>query len=49
MTSPGRAPRSGWLPTKEGREGVLNGLGSKGVLLAPALAREWAERLTLVV
>ena len=49
MTSPGRAPRSGWFPTKEGREGVLNGLGSKGVLLAPALAREWAERLTLVV
>lgn len=45
MTSPDRAPRSGWLPGREGREGVFNGLGSKGVLLAPALAREWAERL----
>lgn len=45
MTSPDRAARSGWLPGREGREGVLNGLGSKGVLLAPGLAREWAERL----
>lgn len=41
MTSPDRAPRSGWLPGREGREGVLNGLGSKGALLAPALAAEW--------
>jgi glycine oxidase len=45
MTSPDRAPKSGWLPGREGREGVLNGLGSKGALLAPALARAWAERL----
>lgn len=45
MSSPDRAPRSGWLPGREGREGVLNGLGSKGVLLAPGLAREWVERL----
>ena len=48
MTSPDRAPRSGWLPGREGREGVLNGLGSKGALLAPGLAREWAGRLARV-
>lgn len=46
MASPDRAPRSGWLPGREGREGVFNGLGSKGALLAPGLAREWAARLT---
>lgn len=45
MTSADRAPRSGWLPGREGREGVFNGLGSKGALLAPALAAEWARRL----
>jgi hypothetical protein len=45
MTSTDRAPRSGWLPGREGREGVFNGLGSKGALLAPALARDWVERL----
>ncbi len=46
MTSPDRAPRSGWLPGREGREGVFNGLGSKGALLAPALAAEWVARLS---
>jgi glycine/D-amino acid oxidase-like deaminating enzyme len=45
MTSPDRVPRSGWLPGREGREGIFNGLGSKGVLLAPALACDWADRL----
>lgn len=45
MTSPDRAPRSGWLPGCEGREGVFNGLGSKGALLAPALADEWVAAL----
>jgi hypothetical protein len=45
MTTPDRAPRSAWLPGREGREGVFNGLGSKGVLLAPGLAREWVARL----
>ena len=45
MTSPDRVPRSGWLPGREGREGVFNGLGSKGVLLGPALAEEWVRRL----
>ena len=44
MTTPDREPRHGWLPGREGREGVLNGLGSKGALLAPGLARRWAER-----
>jgi glycine/D-amino acid oxidase-like deaminating enzyme len=45
MSSPDRAARSGWLPGREGREGVFNGLGSKGALLAPGLAGEWARRL----
>lgn len=45
MTTPDRAPRSGWLPGREGREGVFNGLGSKGALLAPTLAAEWVRRL----
>lgn len=48
MTSPDRAPRSGWLPGREGRgwrDGVFNGLGSKGALLAPGLAAEWVGRL----
>jgi hypothetical protein len=45
MTAPDRLPRSGWLPGREGSEGVFNGLGSKGALLAPALAAEWAARL----
>jgi hypothetical protein len=48
MTTPDRAPLAGWLPGREGREGIFNGLGSKGALLAPALAREWAERLAAV-
>ncbi|MCU0792673.1 MAG: hypothetical protein MUE42_07445 [Opitutaceae bacterium] len=46
MSTPDRTPRSGWLPGREGREGVFNGLGSKGALWAPGLARAWAERLT---
>ncbi len=45
MTAPDRAPRSGWLPGREGSEGVFNGLGAKGGLLAPRLAREWVSRL----
>ncbi len=44
-SAPDRVPRSGWLPGREGREGVFNGLGSKGALLAPGLADEWVERL----
>jgi hypothetical protein len=49
MTSPDRAPRSGWLPGREGCEGIFNGLGSKGALLAPGLAAEWAARLDQAV
>jgi hypothetical protein len=45
MTSTNRVPRSGWLPGREGCEGAFNGLGSKGALLGPALAREWVGRL----
>lgn len=45
MTTPDRTPRCGWLPGREGSEGVFNGLGSKGVLLGPALAEEWVRRL----
>lgn len=40
-----RRPLSGWFPGREGREGCLNGLGSKGALWAPRLAAEWAARL----
>lgn len=45
MTSPDRRPRSFWQPGAEGREGVFNGLGSKGALQAPALAVAWVRRL----
>jgi hypothetical protein len=45
MSSHDRRPRSDWLPGATGREGVLNGLGSKGALWAPALAEEWVQRL----
>ncbi len=40
-----RRPLSGWFPGREGREGCLNGLGSKGALWAPRLAAEWGDRL----
>ncbi len=46
MTTPDREPRHGWLPGREGREGVFNGLGSKGALLAPGLARRWVGWLS---
>jgi hypothetical protein len=46
MTSPDRVPTSGWLPGRERREGVFNGLGSKGALLAPGLADDWVGRLS---
>lgn len=45
MTTPDRVPRSGWRVDAAGRDGVLNGLGSKGALLVPTLAREWVARL----
>ncbi len=45
MTTADRLPAAGWLPGREGREGILNGLGSKGVLWGPGLAEDWADRL----
>ena len=37
-------PVAGWLPGQP-FAGVCNGLGSKGALLGPWLARQWAEHL----
>jgi glycine oxidase len=45
VTTPDRMPIAGYDPTQD-RLGVFNGLGSKGALLAPWLARQWVERLT---
>lgn len=45
MMGADRRPLSGWFPGCEGREGCLNGLGSKGALWAPRLAAEWGDRL----
>jgi glycine/D-amino acid oxidase-like deaminating enzyme len=45
VTSPDRYPLVGRSP-REPRLGVFNGLGSKGALLAPWLAHQWANHLT---
>lgn len=45
MMGADRRPLSGWFPGCDGREGCLNGLGSKGALWAPRLAEEWGGRL----
>lgn len=45
MVGRDRRPLSDWLPGRAGREGCLNGLGSKGALWAPRLAMEWGARL----
>jgi hypothetical protein len=45
MTTEDRLPVSGWLAGREGREGVLNGLGSKGTLWGPGLVGGWINRL----
>ena len=45
VTSPDRHPVIGWLDAHE-RVGVFNALGSKGALLAPAMARAWVGHLT---
>jgi len=45
MTTLDRRPLGAWLPGREGREGVFNGLGSKGALLGPGLASAWVHRL----
>jgi glycine oxidase len=45
VTTADRMPITGHDP-REGRLGIFNGLGSKGALLAPWLARQWTDRLT---
>lgn len=45
VTTPDRMPIAGWDP-RERRLGIFNGLGSKGALLAPWLARQWVAQLT---
>lgn len=42
---PDRHPVAGRHP-ENSRLGAINGLGAKGVLLAPMLARQWADHLT---
>jgi glycine/D-amino acid oxidase-like deaminating enzyme len=42
---PDKKPVAGRHPA-DPRLGVLSGLGAKGVLFAPALARQWARHLT---
>jgi glycine oxidase len=42
---PDRHPLAGRHPTVA-RLGLLNGLGAKGALLAPMLARQWINHLT---
>jgi glycine oxidase len=44
VTAPDRRPLAGRDP-REPRLGVINGLGSKGALLAPWLARQWVRHL----
>ncbi len=45
VTAPDRRPLAGRDP-HEPRLGIINGLGSKGALLAPWLARQWARHLS---
>ncbi|MDX2186190.1 MAG: FAD-dependent oxidoreductase [Opitutaceae bacterium] len=44
VTTPDKHPVAGWLGSP-GKFGVINGLGAKGALHAPALARMWADHL----
>lgn len=44
VTTPDKHPVAGWLDSDR-RLGLLNGLGSKGALLAPVLAAQWADHL----
>ena len=48
MTSPDKHPVVGRSPG-DPRLGIFNGLGSKGALLAPGLARQWVNHLTEAV
>jgi glycine oxidase len=43
---PDKRPVAGRHPDPALRLGLLNGLGAKGVLYAPALARQWVNHLT---
>jgi glycine oxidase len=45
MTTPDRRPIIGWHP-RNPSQGIFGGLGSKGGLWAPVLARQWLELLT---
>ncbi|MBL9200756.1 MAG: FAD-dependent oxidoreductase [Opitutaceae bacterium] len=44
VASPDRRPAIGWHPA-EPRLGLINGLGGRGALWAPMLARAWARHL----
>ncbi len=48
MTSPDKHPVVGRSP-RDPQRGIFNGLGSKGALLAPGLARQWVNHLTEAV
>jgi len=48
VTTPDRYPLAG-RDRREPRLGIFNGLGSKGVLLAPWLAHQWVNHLTEAV
>lgn len=43
--APDKLPVAGWVAGGDGRCGIFNGLGGKGVLWAPYLARQWADHL----
>lgn len=42
--APDKRPVMGWI-SRETRRGIFGGLGAKGALYAPAVARAWAEHL----
>ena len=48
MTTADRRPVAG-RSVRDARVGIFNGLGSKGALLAPRLARQWVNHLTEAV
>jgi glycine oxidase len=48
VTTPDKHPVAGRSPRDPGL-GIFNGLGSKGALLAPGLARQWMNHLTEAV
>ena len=46
MNLPDKRPVAGRHPTDR-HCGLINGLGAKGTLLAPTLARQWVSHLVL--